>query len=451
MAASSVPITDASAGDKPGLQMSKQGWPNGGERADVRVLVVDDSAVVRRVLASVVQDEPGLVLAGEAADGRAALAKVERCHPDVVVLDIEMPVMDGLASLVELKARWPWLPVIMFSTLTERGAAATLEALGRGADDYLVKPVSTSGPAGAFEAVSRDLVPLLRTWSQIGRARYARRAARPAGVAPETRARLRGGVGGPKVIAGVQANSVGLAHASSVSGGAPYASASSKAVRPLGGLGPRPLAAAVKAVVIGSSTGGPNALGVVVPLLPADLAVPVLVVQHMPPVFTRLLAERLGSQSALQVCEAQDGMAVEAGHLYVAPGALHMVVQGPGKNPTVRLDDSPPENSCKPSVDVLFRSAAHAWGEGVLAVVLTGMGQDGLLGAREVISAGGAVIAQDEASSVVWGMPGAVVKAGLAAEVLPVGEVAQAVYRRVRGEALRSSAHAGAPLAETAS
>jgi two-component system chemotaxis response regulator CheB len=190
----------------------------------------------------------------------------------------------------------------------------------------------------------------------------------------------------------------------------------------------------VAAVVLGCSTGGPNALGVLVPHLPADLGVPLLIVQHMPPTFTRLLAERLDSQSALVVHEAAAGMVAQAGHVYVAAGGTHMVVSRSRQGVQIDLDDGPAENSCKPSVDVLFRSAAAAWGAGLVAVVLTGMGQDGLVGARAISAAGGTVIAQDDASSVVWGMPGAVVKAGLATDVVGIGDIASCIVGYTRGD-----------------
>jgi len=190
--------------------------------------------------------------------------------------------------------------------------------------------------------------------------------------------------------------------------------------------------AQVTAIVLGTSTGGPNALGIVVPALPADLGVPVLIVQHMPPMFTRLLAEHLDARSALTVHEAAPGMVVQPGHVYVAAGGSHMVVKRSREHVVIELDDGPPENCCKPSVDVLFRSAVTVWKAGLLAVMLTGMGQDGLVGSRAIISAGGTLIAQDEGSSVVWGMPGAVIKAGLASEVVPLADVSAIVVRRAR-------------------
>jgi two-component system chemotaxis response regulator CheB len=371
------------------------GAPLGGD--DVRVVVVDDSGVVRLVVGEVLRREEGVTLAGTAANGREALQVVERAHPHVVVLDIEMPVLDGLGALRELKKRWPKLPVVMFSTLTERGASATLQALAEGADDYLTKPSTTGGPTAAFAAVREGLVPLVRNWGSIARKRET------ASSSPTL----------PKSTSPVPAR--------------PAQDLSRD--RPSVPRRPTPL---VTAIVMGSSTGGPNALSVLVPSLPADLPVPLLLVQHMPPTFTRLLAERLDSQSALSVHEAVPGTVVQPGNLYVAPGGCHMLVSRRQHDVVIKLEDGPPENSCKPSVDVLFRSAAATWGAGALGVVLTGMGQDGLVGSQAITEAGGAVIAQDEVTSVVWGMPGAVARAGLAAEVVPLGEVASRLALRAR-------------------
>lgn len=354
--------------------------------AGLRVMLVDDSAVVRRVLGDVVRRQPDLVLAGTATNGEEALSLVDELAPDVVVLDVEMPVLDGIGALKRLKQAHPKLPVVMFSTLTERGAAATVDALAAGADDYLTKPTAIAGPGGGFEAVVAKMLPLLRMWGSISYQRRHRVAQPPAQPRPPRRS--------PS-----GANRTG--------------------------------AQAVAAIVVGSSTGGPNALSAVVPALPAGLAVPVLVVQHMPPTFTKLLADRLDRSSALPVREVAGPGPLEPGCVYLAPGGMHLVVRGTVGAPRVELDDGPPENSCKPAVDVLMRSAAALWAGGVLGVVLTGMGQDGLAGSESIVSAGGRVVVQDEATSVVWGMPGAVARADLADEVLPLAEIAANLLRRV--------------------
>jgi two-component system chemotaxis response regulator CheB len=352
----------------------------------IRVLLVDDSAVVRHLVSDILRTEDGIEVAGVAENGRRALERIEELRPDVVVCDVEMPVLDGLATLRELRPRWPKLPVIMFSTLTERGAASTLSALAAGANDYVTKPGRLAGRAEAEEAVRQSLVPLVRNWGRLVRTR--RPAAAPVMPRPAR---------------------------------------------------PR-LAEPVSAVVLGSSTGGPVALTSVIPLLRATLPVPVVIVQHMPPVFTRMLAERLDERSSLRVVEAADGMAAEAGTVYIAPGGSHTVVKRVGVDVVLALDDGPPENSCKPAVDVLFRSAVPVWGRALLAVVLTGMGQDGLEGVKPIVAAGGAAIVQDEASSVVWGMPGAVAQAGLAEQILPLGDIAGAINLRVARDSVVRSA-----------
>jgi two-component system chemotaxis response regulator CheB len=350
------------------------------------VLVIDDSAVVRHLVSDLLDKEADIEVAGVAENGRRGLDRIEALQPDVVVLDVEMPILDGLATLQELRPRWPRLPVIMFSTLTERGASSTLSALAAGANDYVTKPGRLAGRAEAEAAVRDSLVPLVRNWGRLVRTR------------PATT---------PTPVVTRRA--------------------------------PTRLTEPVAALVIGSSTGGPVALTSLIPALPATLAVPVLIVQHMPTVFTRMLAERLDERSQLRVVEAADGMAVERGTVYVAPGGIHMTVVRSGVEVTVRLDDRAPENSCKPAVDVLFRSAVPVWGAGTLATVLTGMGQDGMLGAEAVVAAGGTVIAQDEASSVVWGMPGAVARAGLASEILPLSAIPAALHTRVARDTVRSA------------
>lgn len=350
-----------------------------------QVLLIDDSAVVRHLVANILRAEDGIEVVGVAENGRRGLERIEALQPDVVVLDVEMPVLDGLATLRELRPRWPRLPVIMFSTLTERGASSTLNALAVGANDYVTKPGRSAGRAEAEAVVRNSLVPLVHNWGRLARSRPATPA-------------------------------------------------------PLATLAPRSRSAElVSAVVLGSSTGGPVALTNIIPLLPASLPVPVLIVQHMPPVFTRMLAERLNERSALSVVEAAEGMTVRRG-VYIAPGGSHMVVRRAGTEVVVALDDGPPENSCKPAVDVLFRSAVPVWGAGLLAVVLTGMGQDGLKGIEPIVGAGGSAIVQDEVSSVVWGMPGAVAQAGLAEEILPLVDIPSAIHRRVACDATMRSA-----------
>jgi two-component system chemotaxis response regulator CheB len=369
----------------------------------LRVLVCDDSVVVRRILTDVIGADPELEVAGVAANGKIALAKIAQVQPDVVTLDVEMPEMDGLEAVREIRKTHPRLPVIMFSTLTERGAEATIEALTRGASDYVAKPSNVGSVGEAIRRISTDLIGKIKALCGRDVARHGvglatRQAPTPAAVRP-------GSAGDP---------------------------AAPPPPRPP----PRPAwgatAAPVKLLAVGASTGGPVALAAVLGKLRADFPVPVVVTQHMPPMFTRLLAERLSACTPVRFAEGKAGERLEPGRGYVAPGDFHMsVVRDPAGHLRLALDQGPQENSCRPAVDALFRSAAAAVGPGVLSVVLTGMGQDGMVGARHVVSAGGQVVAQDEATSVVWGMPGAVVREGLASRVLPLDQIAAELNRRV--------------------
>jgi two-component system chemotaxis response regulator CheB len=357
----------------------------------IKVLVVDDSVVVRRLVARVLEEDPAVEVVGAAANGRIALAKIAQLDPDVVTLDIEMPELDGLATLAELRPRWPRLPVIMFSTLTERGAEATLEALSLGASDYVTKPTGLHNPAEAMAAVQAELVPRIKA------------------------------LHGRRLLSRMPQSQALTAEATS----AP--SPAVPAVKPPA----RPSDARIDVVAIGVSTGGPNALAELLPALPGTLPVPIVIVQHMPPIFTRMLANRLDGRCALSVIEAEGGELLLPGRVHIAAGGQHLTLARQGTSIVTVATDDPPENSCRPAVDVLFRSVASLYGSGALAVVLTGMGQDGLRGAEAIRVAGGHVVAQDKASSVVWGMPGFVARAGLADAVLPLDAVAAEIGRRV--------------------
>ncbi len=358
----------------------------------IRVLVVDDSVVVRRLVSDVLSADPAIEVVGTAANGKVALAKIDQVNPDLITLDIEMPVMDGLQTLRELRKDHPVLPVVMFSTLTERGASATLDALELGASDYVTKPANVGSVQASMEAVREQLVPRIR-----GLCRHV------AGVAPAAPARVA---------------TAPMATTPTTPTAAPAAPRSSR----------------IDVVAIGASTGGPDALSTVLAALPGDLPVPVVIVQHMPPVFTRQFADRLDGKVALRVAEATTGMPVRPGHALVAPGDYHLRFRGDGRSGQVvaALDQGTPENYCRPAVDVMMRSVVDTWRGNVLAVVLTGMGSDGARGCADVVAAGGSVLVQDEASSVVWGMPGAVVAAGLAPTVLPLAQVGPAIVERVR-------------------
>ncbi|MBI3856533.1 MAG: chemotaxis response regulator protein-glutamate methylesterase [Planctomycetes bacterium] len=332
-----------------------------------RILVVDDSALVRKLVSEVLAGEPDLEVAGTAPNGKIALVKIGRSCPDLVTLDVEMPEMDGLETLRVLRRSHPALPVIMLSSLTERGASATVDSLLLGARDYVAKPSGLAPWNEAARRLREELVAKIR-------------ALRPAEARPEERQLP-----------------------------APPSD--------------RPQAGAAKIVVVGASTGGPNALTDLLHGMPPDFSLPILIVQHMPPIFTRMLADRLSAKSGLTVREAQDGEGLRPGLLRVAPGDFHLETVEGLPSPRLRVARGPLENSCRPSVDVLFRSAARTFGPGVLGIMLTGMGQDGLQGAGAVRRAGGRMLVQDEASSVVWGMPGAVARAGLADAVLPPDQI----------------------------
>jgi two-component system chemotaxis response regulator CheB len=347
--------------------------------APIRILVVDDSVVIRRLLSDTLSQDDALEVAGVASDGRIALAKNHLLKPDLITLDIEMPVMNGLETLAAIRKSYPKLPVIMFSTLTERGAAATLEALTLGASDYATKPSNTGNPAVAIDCIRNELLPKIKALC---------------GVSPVKR--------------------MGL-----------------PAPRPAGKARERPHSR-IDVVAIGTSTGGPNALTEVLPRIPGDFPVPIVVVQHMPPMFTRLLAERLASRSTIVVKEGVAGASLMAGQAWIAPGNFHMKVAHTGMDWRLSMSQGAAENSCRPAVDVLFRSVATAYGEHVLGVVMTGMGSDGVLGAQAIRDAGGEVIIQDEASSVVWGMPGLVQASGLSDAAYPLDGLAAEITRRVR-------------------
>lgn len=370
----------------------------------LRILVVDDAVVVRRLVADALNADPELEVCGTASNGRLALEQIAKSAPDAITLDVEMPELDGLATLRELRKSHPRLPVVMLSALTERGAAVTLDCLAAGASGYVTKPSGSGNMEQAKERVRAELAPMLKALCQ-------RHKAPPRPVAPITPA-----------VPPTAAPATGVDRASDRT--APAVPAASVR-RPTGAVRP------AEVIAIGVSTGGPNALAEFVPQLPADLSVPVLIVQHMPPVFTRLLAERLAGKSKVPVTEAVDGEVVKPGRVYVAPGDFHMTVRRQGTEVRIVLDQAPAENSCRPAVDPLFRSVTQVYGKNTLAVVLTGMGRDGLRGCEGLRDAGAQILAQDEETSVVWGMPGFVARAGLADDVLPLQRMATEVLRRL--------------------
>jgi two-component system chemotaxis response regulator CheB len=364
----------------------------------LRVMIADDAIVVRGLFARWIEAEPDMALVGSLRHGREAVEQIERIRPDVVILDVDMPELDGITALPQLLAKCPGVTVIMASTLTRRNAEISLRALSLGATDYIPKP-STQSDVGAAPEFRRDLIEKIR---QLGRR-------------------------GHKTAA--------LTHIADAPPLAPHAAPNVKSLHhytpPQTPIALRPLpSAAPRALLIGASTGGPQALNrLVTEIGPVIDRVPVLITQHMPPTFTAILAEHLSRLSKHPAREAVHGEEIVPGTIYMAPGGRHMTVAQRGGAPVIEITNGAPINFCKPAVDPLFSSAATVWGSRALALVLTGMGHDGLAGAHDIVNAGGHVLAQDEASSVVWGMPGQVALAGLCSAVLPIDDIGAKLNR----------------------
>jgi two-component system, chemotaxis family, protein-glutamate methylesterase/glutaminase len=364
----------------------------------IRVMVVDDSVVVRGLVSRWIEEEQGLTVAASLRNGRDAVDQLDRVDPDVVILDIEMPELDGISALPLMLAKKRDLVVIMASTLTRHNAEISMRALSLGAADYIPKPETNRGVTTSA-TFRRELIEKIR---ELGGRRRRRRPPRtPAAPALQPAQRA----------------------AEPVAPSAPPLK-----LRPFAPTPPRVL-------VIGSSTGGPQALTAVVSNLRGLIPrVPVLITQHMPPTFTTILAEHIARAAGCPAHEGIDGEPVVAGTIYVAPGGKHMQAVKRDNGVFIALDDGPLVNYCKPAVDPLFRSVARAWGAAVLALVLTGMGSDGAKGGAEIVAQGGSVIAQDEPTSVVWGMPGAAAHAGICSAVLPLDQIAPKIVRLFSGE-----------------
>ncbi|MGA8970233.1 MAG: chemotaxis response regulator protein-glutamate methylesterase [Pseudolabrys sp.] len=376
--------------------------PSSAASRRIRVMLVDDAVVVRGLFARWVESEPDLDVVATLRTGREAVDQLERVDPDVVVLDVDMPELDGIAALPLLLEKKRDLVVIMASTLTRRNAEISLRALSLGAADYIPKPGSNR-EVSASTVFRRDLIEKIR---QLGvRAKRLRPAAPPARAPLETRP-------APSIVPEPVAE---------------VAAPPSITLRPMPTTPPRVL-------LIGSSTGGPQALNTLIAEIGGVLQrAPVLITQHMPPTFTAVLAEHLARIAKRPVREAVDGEEINAGVVYLAPGGKHMKVARRDGAAVIVIEDGPLVNFCKPAVDPMFASAADVWGNKVLALVLTGMGSDGLAGAKTIVAAGGHVFAQDEATSVVWGMPGQVTNAGLCSAVLPLPEIAAKLTRLFAG------------------
>ncbi len=351
-----------------------------------RVLLIDDSVVVRKIVGDAVSSHPDLEAVGKAANGKLGLEMIPQVNPDVIVLDVEMPEMDGITTLKEIRKTYKSPKVIMFSTLTQRGADITLEALSIGAVDYFAKPTNLSNVEEVTKYLKDGLVQKIKFLGPTGKNELLTALHHP----PQT----------------------------TVTSQKPSTLAASGSLQK------------IDIVAIGCSTGGPNALGSIFPTIPAKFPVPIVIVQHMPPVFTKHLAERLNSKSQIRVYEGVEGAILKPGEAWIAPGDYHMTVKKEGVNYVLHMNQQPPENSCRPAVDVLFRSVAETFGKSALGVVLTGMGQDGFRGCEMFKQVGAASIVQDEATSVVWGMPGFVAKAGLAEKVLPLDQIIPEVVKR---------------------
>lgn len=367
-----------------------------------RILIVDDSAVMRSLLRSVIACEKRLEVVGTANDGASALRAMESLRPDLVLLDVEMPGMDGLSTLKQMRTQGRKVPVIMCSSLTQRGAKVTIEALANGAADYVAKPSGQPSRDAAVQTLARDLIPKILALTE---------SALLVPSPPSVFAPL------PLALPASRLPGQSLPHLA-----ASFASNQ-----------PPPAGAPPEILLIGLSTGGPAALDVLLPALPASFPLPVLIVQHMPELFTRLLAERLNTRCQLKVLEAAAGEPVQRGVIYIARGDWHLEVaqanSAAQRRNFLRLTQEPPEHFCRPAVDVLLRSAIPVYGANILAVILTGMGYDGLAGCRLIREHNGTVLAQDRETSAVWGMPGAVAQAGLAHRVLPLPAIAPEILR----------------------
>ena len=372
------------AGMRPGIRSA----------APFRIMVVDDSAVIRGLLTRSLEADPDLAVVASVGDGQQALNALQRHDIEIVILDIEMPVMDGLTALPKLIAIKPGLPVLIASTLTRRGATVSLKALSLGAADYVTKPGSSA--LTTAEDFKRELVGKVKGLAQ------ARRQSR--GEPMPSPAPRRSGESAPAPAPG------------------PIIRSGEIRLRPMPADRP-------DVVAIGSSTGGPQALFRLLKSF-AGMKQPVLITQHMPATFTTILAEHIVRLTGLAAAEAVDGEPIAASRVYIAPGDYHMIVEAQGANePRLRLSKGPPENFCRPSVDPMLRSLAQVYGKRVLCAILTGMGSDGLKGGQVLVAAGAAVVAQDEKTSIVWGMPGAVATAGLCSAVLPIDDLGPFIVR----------------------
>lgn len=404
----------------------------------LRVMIVDDSSVVRGLLTRLLETQPDIEVVSSVSDGQMALNALRRTPVDVVILDIEMPRMDGLTALPLMMEARPGIQIIVASTLTEKNAEISLKALERGAADYLTKPTSAHG-LGSMEAFNRQLVEKVIALGyanrESGRPATAAEASPPRRIAPS-----------PDYKPSSRPSA--RQYRPSVRPGRPKVRVIERSTKEMDDARiftkPEPKEIVLRAagrtrpelLVIGSSTGGPQALFQVLRDIGPNPSVPILITQHMPPTFTKILAEHATRASGLPCKEAVDGDSLERGHVYIAPGDYHMLLKVRNDRPVIATNQDPPVNFCRPAVDPMLRSVVEIYGSRILAVILTGMGSDGALGCQAVVDAGGTVIAQDEFTSVVWGMPGAVATRGLCSAVLPIDQIGGHVSKFI----MRSSA-----------
>lgn len=361
-----------------------------------RIMVVDDSCLYQRLLTDVIDACDGMEVVGVASNGNVALSLMDELKPDLVTLDILMPEMDGIQTLIALRKQWPEVRTVMVSSLTSQGSDAALDALALGASEYAVKPGSTGGVGNIKEELSNDLTPKVEALLGLDSKKLNDKVV---GSTPVTAPPVR--------IQPAKPTSGRMARISDSQG--------------------------VKLVAIGVSTGGPDALATVLSRIPADIGVPIVIVQHMPAQFTTKLAQRLDAASDLKVVEAQLGDKIRAGTVYIAPGDYHMVLDRIGRDIIINLNSEKPENSCRPSVDPLMRSIPAIFGSQCLGVIMTGMGSDGLNGCQSLSAAGCPIIVQDKMTSIVWGMPKLVAAAGLAQQEVPLDEIPTVITRIVKG------------------
>jgi len=376
----------------PGPAVAKTAYSE--PKPTIRVMVVDDSAVIRGLISSMLEHDPQIKVVASCANGLAAVQMVQKADPDVVILDIEMPVMDGITALPRILASRPGTSIIVASTLSQRNAEISLQALAMGAADYVPKP--TASRIGSNDEFRRELLDKVR---HFGNRAHARKVTTKPAVTGQA-------IAHPPVFHSQSATPIAL--------------------RRPGALKPHILA-------IGSSTGGPQALNTLLKDIPPSINVPIVITQHMPPTFTSILAQHVAKASGWPCHEIADGETIAAGTIYVAPGNYHVSFERKGILCVARLNQDPPENFCRPAADVMLRGLAAVYGPRVLTVILTGMGADGLKGGRDIVGAGGTVVAQDEATSVVWGMPGAVATAGLCSAVLPLADLSRYIVNAFVG------------------